>query len=422
MPTTFTYTALNPKGKSVSGTIPADNRAQAIAAVVGKGLHPVKVAEAGKGAKGAKGVNGHASHAGAPLDASGKPKRGRVTQRHVEDFTREMASLLAGGIPLAQALTLLKREAKQPGPLALWTQIHNDVVEGNSLADSLAQHPKAFSTIYVAMVRAGEAGGFLDVVLNQISEFRAREQDLKGKVKAAMVYPCVLGCLAVLVLIFLLTFFIPRFSGIFNQFGGQLPFLTQIILNTSSVLTSSYAIFVVIALVIIGFFTHRMIQTDVGRRRMERLILKTPALGKVVAFFAMVRFCRMLGTLLGAGVPLIASLKVSKEAIGNQTLSDTVGFGIDEVQKGASLARSLGSSDQLFPPSVVEMIAIAEETGRLDKELVRLSIAYESELDRQLRMLVSLAEPAMLFLMAGFIGTVVIGMLLPIFNLQDLVK
>jgi len=418
MPTTFTYTALNPKGKSVNGTVPADNKAQAIAAVVSKGLHPIKIAESGKGA-GAKGANGHASPA---LDASGKPKRGRVTQRHVEDFTREMASLLAGGIPLAQALALLKREAKQPGPLALWTQIHSDVVEGNSLADSLAQHPKAFSTIYVAMIRAGEAGGFLDVVLNQISEFRAREQDLKGKVKAAMVYPCVLGCLAIFVLIFLLTFFIPRFSGIFNQFGGQLPALTQVILNVSALFTSSYAIFVVIGLVMAIIFVRRMLKSDSGRRRVERIVLKTPALGKVVAFFAMVRFCRMLGTLLGAGVPLIAGLKVSKEAIGNQTLSDTVGFGIDEVQKGASLARSLGSADQLFPPSVVEMIAIAEETGRLDKELVRLSIAYESELDRRLRMLVSLAEPMMLFLMAGFIGTVVIGMLLPIFNLQDLVK
>ncbi|HEY4328158.1 MAG TPA: type II secretion system F family protein, partial [Phycisphaerae bacterium] len=162
--------------------------------------------------------------------------------------------------------------------------------------------------------------------------------------------------------------------------------------------------------------------TDIGRRRIERAILKTPALGRVVAFFAMVRFCRMLGTLLGAGVPLVAALKVSKEAIGNQTLSDTVAFGIDEVQKGASLARSLGSSEQLFPASVVEMIAIAEETGRLDKELVRLSIAYESELDRRLRMLVSLAEPLMLFAMAAFIGTIVVGMLLPVFSLQDMIK
>jgi type II secretory pathway component PulF len=271
-------------------------------------------------------------------------------------------------------------------------------------------------------VRAGEAGGFLDVVPTQIAEFRAREADLKGKVKAAMVYPCVLACLAALVLTFLLTYFIPTFADIFNSMGGNLPLLTQIILNISAILTSRYAFVVIGAAILIGAFAFRWIKTDAGRRQLERAILKTPALGKVVAFFAMVRFCRMLGTLLGAGVPLIASLKVSKEAIGNQTLSDTIAFGIDEVQKGASLARALGSAEALFPPSVVEMIAIAEETGRLDKELVRLSVAYETELDRKLRMLVSLAEPLMLFLMAGFIGTIVIGMLLPIFHMGELMK
>ena len=414
MATTFTYTAVNPKGKSVSGSVPADSRAAAIAAVIGKGLSPLKVEESGK-----KGKNGKADLIDAP-PVEGQVKKGRVTQRHIEDFTREMASLLAGGVPLARALALLKRETKLPGPLALWTQIHNDVVEGNSLADTLAQHPKHFSTIYIAMVRAGEAGGFLDVVLTQIAEFRAREQELKGKIKAAMIYPCVLGCLAIFVLIFLLTFFIPRFSGIFSQFGGNLPYLTQVILNVSYVV-QHYVVFVAIGVTIAVVVIRRAAKTDVGRRRIERTVLKTPKLGKVVAFFAMVRFCRMLGTLLGAGVPLIAALKVSKEAIGNQTLQDTVAFGIDEVQKGASLARALGSSDQLFPPSVVEMIAIAEETGRLDKELVRLSVAYETELDRLLRMLVSLAEPLMLFLMAAFIGTIVIGMLLPVFSLQDLI-
>jgi len=414
MTTTFAYTAISSKGKSVSGTIPAESRAAAIAAVVGKGLHPVQVvASGGKGAAAGKGK--------APAIPGAAP-RGRVTQKHVEDFTREMASLLAGGVPLARALALLKRETKSPGPQALWTQIHDDVVEGNSLADSLAQHPKSFSTIYIAMVRAGEAGGFLDVVLNQITDFRTREQDLKGKVKAAMVYPCVLACLAVLVLVFLLTFFIPKFSGIFKSFGGQLPALTQAILTASAILSSRYA-FIVLAVAIVGFFlARRAIKTDLGRRRFERIVLKTPALGKTVGYFAMVRFCRMLGTLLGAGVPLINSLKVAKEAIGNQTLSDTIAFAIDEVQKGASLARALGSAEQLFPASVVEMIAIAEETGRLDKELVRVSVSYESELDRRLRMLVSLAEPVMLFMMAGFIGSIVIGMLLPIFKINEMIK
>jgi len=365
----FTYTALSSNGKSVSGTIPANSRSAAIAAVVGKGLTPVRVEEQGKGAKSAAKAQPQAT------TEDGAPASGRVSQRHVEDFTRELASLLSGGVPLARGLSLLKREAKQPGPKYLWSRVHDDVVEGNSLADSLAQHPKIFSTVYIAMVRAGEAGGFLDVVLNQIAEFRAREQDLKGKVKAAMVYPCVLGFLAVGVLVFLLTFFIPRFSKLFDQFGGQLPVMTQIILKMSNLLVH-YGLFVAAGLAILFFFGYRAAKTDSGRRRIERMILGTPALGRVIAHFALVRFTRMLGTLLGAGVPLVTALRTAKEAIGNQTLSDTVAFGMDEVQKGESLARALGSATQLFPASVVEMIAIAEETGRLDKELVRLSIAY----------------------------------------------
>lgn len=410
----FSYTALSSSGKSVSGTVPASTRAAAIAAVVSKGLTPLKVEAQDKNGKPAKAVTLDPVTGEAPLG-------GRVTQHHVEDFTRELASLLAGGVPLSRGLALLKREAKHPGPKALWSRINDDVVEGNSLADSLAQHPKVFSTVYIAMVRAGEAGGFLDVVLNQIAEFRAREQDLKGKVKAAMVYPVVLGCLAVGVLIFLLTFFIPKFSTLFSQFGGQLPFMTQVILKMSNLLVS-YGLFLAVGVAILGIFAYNASQTDAGKRSIERAVLKTPALGRVIAHFALVRFCRMLGTLLGAGVPLVTALRTAKEAIGNQTLADTVAFGMEEVQKGASLARSLGSASQLFPASVVEMIAIAEETGRLDKELVRLSLAYESELDRRLRMLVSLAEPLLLFAMAGLIGTVVIGMLLPIFKIQDLVK
>jgi type II secretory pathway component PulF len=416
MATTFSYTALNGKGKAVSGSVPADTRAAAIAAIVGRGLSPIQIVEAAK--KGDKAAKPGLIDA---VAVKGPKKIGRVSQRVIEDFTRELASLLAGGVPLARALGLLMRETKAPGPLALWTQIHTDVTEGNALADSMAQHPKQFSTIYVAMVRAGEAGGFLDVVLNQISEFRARENELKGKLKAAMIYPCVLACLAIFVLIFLLTFFIPRFSAIFEQFHGKLPALTLLILNASYVV-KNYVLFVAGGVALAVFLIRRALKTDVGRRRVERVVLKTPSLGKVIAYFAMVRFCRMLGTLLGAGVPLLVSLRTAREAIGNRTLQDTVSYGIDEVQKGASLARALGSSEQLFPSSVVEMIAIAEETGRLDKELVRLAVAYETELDRRLRILVSLAEPLMLFLMAAFIGTIVVGMLLPVFSLQEFIK
>jgi type II secretory pathway component PulF len=411
---TFTYTALDREGRQTTGTIPADSRAAAMDQVVELGLSPISIEE-----RSGNGAAPHAAQAARSLFA-GRSASTRVPQSAVESFTRELANLLSAGLPLSRALQLLRREASNAGAKNVWTHVHDDVVGGTALADALAKWPKAFSSVYVAMVRAGEAGGFLHVVLQQISDFRTREQELKGKVKAAMVYPCVLGFLAIAVLVFLMTFFIPRFSGIFAEFGGNLPLLTRIIVAISGWLIH-YGLFIGAGLAVLIFLAVRGASTESGRRFIERAILNTPMLGKVVARFALVRFCRMLGTLAGAGVPLVSSLRTAREALGNQTLADSISHAIEEVQRGAPLSRSLAENRLLFPASVIEMIAVAEETGRLDKELVRLSLAYEGELDRSLRMLVALAEPLMLFLMAGLIGTVVVGMLLPVFTLQDLI-
>ena len=414
----FAYKALGRDGRESSGTLTADTRAAALSLIMDKGLHPVSVEERGGNGAAANGNgNGHAR--GGKADAAGSA--GRVSQKAVEGFTRELANLLSGGVPLARALQLLRREASNPAARFVWGRIHDDIVDGMPLADALARWPKAFSSVYVAMVRAGEAGGFLELVLTQIAEFRTREQDLRGKVKAALLYPIVLACLTVMVLVFMLTYFIPKFSSIFTEFGGALPALTRAIIFASGVVRH-YGLIVAAALVVGAFLLRRAATTEAGKRKVERAVLSVPVLGDVIAHFALVRFTRMLGTLLGAGVPLVASLKVAKEAIGNQTLADTVGNAIDEVQRGVPLSRSLATGSKLFPASVIEMITVAEETGRLDKELVRLSAAYEADLDRQLRMLVALAEPAMLFVMASVIGTVVVGMLLPLFNLQDMIK
>jgi len=417
----FTYTALDRQGRRLSGTVPADNRAAAMDVVMGRGLSPVSIEEQRNG--NGKG-NGHSiDHArngnGAGGDA--KPPPTRVPQHAVESFTRELANLLAAGLSLSKALHLLRREAGQAGARNVWSKVHDDVVGGTPLADALAKWPKVFSSVYVAMVRAGESGGFLHVVLQQIADFRTREADLKGKVKAAMIYPCILAFFAIAVLAFLLTYFIPKFSNIFSEFGANLPWLTRAMMATSGAAVR-YAPLGVAAIAAGIYGIKRALSSDRGRRFLERAILKTPALGPVIARFALVRFCRMLGTLVGAGVPLVAALRTAKESLGNQTLSDAVGHAIEEVQRGTPLSRSLAATPILFPPSVVEMIAIAEETGRLDAELTRLSHAYEAELDRNLRMLVALAEPMVLFLSAIVIGTVVLSMLLPILTLQDVVK
>jgi type II secretory pathway component PulF len=184
---------------------------------------------------------------------------------------------------------------------------------------------------------------------------------------------------------------------------------------------TKYGWAVALAIIVAIVWIKRSLATESGKRFLERVLLKTPAIGKVTARFALVRFCRMLGTLVGAGVPLVSGLRTAKESLGNQTLADAVSHAIEEVQRGTPLSKSLSATPILFPPSVVEMVAVAEETGRLDKELIRLSLAYETELDRNLRMLVALAEPLMLFVTAVVIGIVVVGMLLPILTLQDVV-
>jgi type II secretory pathway component PulF len=384
-----------------------------VAQIGRQGLHAISIDEARDSEVAAK-------KAAAMQAANAGPARGHVSRRTVEAFTREIANLLAAGIPLSRALALLRREARNPAAKQLWSDIHDDVVGGTSLHESLAKYPKSFSSVYVAMVQAGETGGFLDTVLGQISDFRAREADLKGKVKAAMIYPLILATVATGVVIFLLTFFIPKFQGIFAQFGADLPVLTQFIIGVSNVI-KHFGLWVLGGGAVLFFIFYKSIATENGRRAYEKAILSTPLVGKVVAHFALVRFARMLGTLVGSGVPLIASLRVARQAIGNQTLSDTVSRAIEEVQRGQPLSKSLAESPLLFPASVVEMIAVAEETGRLDKELLRMAVSYESDLDRQLRMLVAVAEPLMLFVMAAIIGTIVIGVLLPLLNLGDVI-
>ncbi|MCK4376364.1 MAG: type II secretion system F family protein [Candidatus Brocadiae bacterium] len=399
----FEYTAVDSTGRQVAGSVVADTRAAAMQRVVESALQPVSVNEATAEPGG--------------LSFGGR----RVPQASVDAFTRELANLLGAGVSMSRALHILSEEAAKPAARRQWSAIREDVVGGMSLADALALRPDSFPAVYVAMVRAGEAGGFLDAVLGQIADFRERERDLKGKAKSALVYPAVLAVLAMMVMIFLLTYFIPRFAAIFEEFGGALPWLTRAIVRTSDLLVDhGFAVGLAAILAVVAF--RRTSASESGRRWMDRTVLRVPALGHVAARFALVRFCRMLGTLLGAGVPLVAALNAAKEAIGNQTLADTVTSAVEGVQQGAPLARSLAASPKLFPASVVEMVSVGEETGSVHEELVRLANTYERDLDRELRMLVALAEPALLFAMAALIGTVVIGMLLPVFTLQELIR
>lgn len=416
----FQYKALQQNGAMAEGQIEASGRPDAFRQIEVLGLRPVSLAEKSASAK-ARG-NGsstpNVSNAGNPSFSFQSKK---VSAKDLENFTRLLSSLLAAGVPLSRALVILYKESSNPMVATKWKEIHDHVIDGMSLADAMAKSPETFPRVYTAMVQAGETGGFLDVVLSQIADFQSREKELKSRVMTAMLYPCILLVLALGVLTFLMVFFIPRFQKIFAGFGGDLPMITQIIVGASNVMRS-YGLFVAVGIAIVALLLRNWFSSEKGRRVWEGFMLKAPLVGPLAARFAMTRFCRMLGTLLGAGVPLVQALNVARKSIGNQILVDAVSRSIERVQEGGRLGESLKDCAGLFPGSVLEMIAIAEESGRLDVELVRIANVSEGDLQRQLTTAVSFAEPAMLFLIAGFIGTIFIGMLLPIFSLQEHIK
>ncbi len=412
----FQYKGLQANGVLAEGQFEAAGRQEAFRHIEGLGLRPITLAE--KEAR-ESGSDGGLSLPGLELPF-GKGSQ-RISPKALENFTRLLSSLLAAGVPLSRALTILYKEASTPAAAEKWKEIHDCVVDGMSLADSMAKSPETFPRVYVAMVQAGETGGFLDLVLAQIADFQAREKELRSKVMTAMLYPTILLVLALGVLIFLLTFFIPRFQLVFAGFGAALPLPTQIVIGVSHA-ARSYGLFVLAGIVALAIFLRNWFASEQGKRKWEGFVLRSWIVGPLVAQFAMARFCRMLGTLLGAGVPLVQGLNVARKSIGNQILVDAVSNSISRVQEGGQLGQSLAECEGLFPSSVVEMISVAEESGKLDQELIRIANVTEGDLDRNLRTAVAFAEPLMLFLIAAFIGTIFISMVLPIFTLQDYIK
>ncbi|HEX4342803.1 MAG TPA: type II secretion system F family protein [Verrucomicrobiae bacterium] len=411
---TFQYKALQADGKFAEGRLEAPNRPDAFRQMEILGLRPVSLAEKTTGA--AKAKSGSDGAGAVKVSFSFGPRK--VSPKELENFTRLLSSLLAAGVPLSRALVILNKETSNPVAAQKWKEIHNLVIDGMSLADAMARSPETFPRVYVAMVEAGEAGGFLDVVLAQIADFQAREKDLRSKVMSAMLYPCILLVLALIVLTVLLTFFIPKFQNVFSSLHGSLPLITQLIIGTSHAIRS-YGLLVAAGLAGIIFFVRTWFASPTGKRTWEGLVLRSPLVGPLIAQFAMARFCRMLGTLLGAGVPLVHGLNVARKSIGNQILVDAVAQSIERVQQGGRLGQSLADCKDLFPGSVLEMISVAEETGKLDVELVRLATVTELDLNRNLQTAVAFAEPLMLFLIAGFIGIIFIGMLLPVLSMGE---
>lgn len=407
----FQYKALNSGGVLDAGSIQASNRPDAFDKIKQLGLQLVHLEETAEGGAGL-----------AKSDGISLPwKQRRISFKMLGTFTRLLSSLLAAGVPLSKALTILYRETTDPAASKKWREVHDLVIDGVSLSDAMSRSPETFPTVYTAMVEAGETGGFLDLVLEQIAEFQARDKELRGKVISAMIYPAVLMFLAIAVLIFLMVFFIPRFKTLFEGFDAALPMLTQVIVSTSE-FSQRYGIFIIIAMAFLVYLARTWVTSERGRRIYERWLLTAPVIGPLSSQFAMARFSRMLGTLIHAGVPLVSGLNVAQRSIGNQILTDAIEDSVERVKKGESLARSLGNCSLLFSGATVEMISVAEESSRLDKELIRLAEVTEKELDQQLKTAVALMEPLMLFFIAAFIGTIFVGMVIPIFTIQDYIK
>ncbi|MGH7953523.1 MAG: type II secretion system F family protein, partial [Limisphaerales bacterium] len=322
---TFSYKALQSDGKIAQGQLDAPGRPDALRQIETLGLRPVNLSEKIS----AVSKNGSA----AAGNFSFKFESKKISAKALENFTRLLSSLLAAGVPLSRALVILCKEASTPVVAAKWKEVHDFVVDGMSLADAMAKSPETFPRVYTAMVEAGEAGGFLDVVLAQIADFQSREKELKSKVMTAMLYPCILLVLALSVLTLLLTFFVPKLQNIFNSFHGSLPLITQLIIGASHAIRS-YGLFIAAGVAVIFFAVRTWFASEKGRRIWEGLILKSPLVGPLIAQFAMARFSRMLGTLLGAGVPLVQSLNVARRSIGNQILVDAVSKSIERVQQG----------------------------------------------------------------------------------------
>ncbi len=401
----FHYKALRDDGTITTGQLDVGGRQEALRQLSRQGLQLLALEEGA---------------VASPSTGFSLARKG-VSSKVLETFTRQLSSLLAAGVPLSQALHLLAHEDEVGPQRSRWQALHEDVIDGCSLAQAMNNQPTVFPHVYSAMVKAGETGGFLDLVLRQIAGFQNRDRELRSKAYGAMIYPAVLATLSLAVLIFLMVFFIPRFQGIFSDFGAALPPLTRLIVN-ASLLLKSYGIFLLAAIVALIVGSRQFLASHRGRLWKERRILRLPVIGRVASQFAMTRFCRLLGTLTQAGVPLISALRVAREAIGNQILSDAVDAAVDRVQHGDRLGDSLATCPMLFSRSTVAMISVAEQSGRLAEELLRIADDAEQELDRRLRVAVALAEPALLFVMAAFVGLIVIGMVLPIFAIQDYIQ
>ncbi|MGI8979173.1 MAG: type II secretion system F family protein [Pirellulaceae bacterium] len=395
----FAFTARDLTGQKITGLISATSDREVLSVLEGRSLFPVEI-KAGKAA----------IAPGASL---------RVKGQTMAIVYSQLASLLRSGVPLLRSLTVLREQTSNKNLKVILEDVGRRVEDGTALGEAMARYPRAFNEMAVNMVRAGAEGGFLEDALDRVASFTETAEDLKGRTVSAMAYPMILGAVGTTVVTVLVVFFVPKFAVMFERLRdrGELPWVTDWLLAVSD-MGQRYGLFILGGLAALITWLYFRVQTPEGRQKYDWVKIKLPLAGPIFLAFAVARFCRVLGTLLRNGVPILKALEISREAAGNKVLSQAIADASENISSGQSLARPLAASGH-FPKMVVEMISVAEESNTLDKVLVELADGLEKRTTRQLDLLVRLLEPMMLVVLAGVILVVVIALLVPVIKMSQ---
>jgi general secretion pathway protein F len=398
----FTYEALARTGAKATGTLTANSEREAAQILDGRGLFPLKIGLA----------KTQAANAGGFFSA-------RVNGRTVATFYAQLADLLHSGVPLLRSLELLERQSTNKTLQAVIRDVRARVADGTGLAQAMAFHPKVFNELAVSMVRAGQEGGFLEDVLKRIAAFVEHQEDLKSKVVGALAYPVFLALAGAAVVLVLMVFFVPKFETIFEKLKeqGDMPSITTALLWISNFIIE-YWWLLLLGLVGAAVAVKAWASTPGGRLTIDKLKIRLPLFGPVFMSLALSRFCRILGTMLHNGIPILKALHISKDSTGNRVLSAAIEKSAENVTAGAKLADPLRKSGY-FPTDIVEIITIAEEANALEKVLIDVADSLDKRTSRKLEMMVKLLEPLMLLVMAVVVGTIAVGLLMPIFKISS---
>jgi len=404
----YAYYALNREGKQIFGVIAADNQALALNDIRSLGLFPTNVREA------TKGDERRAARKKKGLD---ELYFGGVKTKELVVMTRQLSTLIDAGLPLLRSVNVLIAQLKPCKLRDILREVASDVQSGSTFAEALAKHPKQFDRLYVNMVRAGEVGGLLETVLQRLAIFMERREALKRRVKGALIYPIAVILIAGGIVSFLLLKVVPVLADIFTEFGGDLPAPTKVLIAAGDFMIYKWWILLTaLCWTIIGL--KLAMRSKQVKRVFDRIILKVPLIGDLVTKVAVARFARTLGTLITSGVPILQALKITRETIGNEVIQNAVDTVHESVKEGDTIAAPLDKS-KVFPPMVVNMIDVGEETGSLDAMLVKVADIYDAEVENAVDAMLSLLEPLIIIVLGGIIGFIVVALYLPIFTLGD---